>query len=128
MPISMAEAGAERERERERKESRAMPLRERVENGEGETLRFGGSEERAITVDRKVAEEEQKGETTVDNGIVTACFCSATFVTLRGSFGCCFVSSSVLSYNFHTGEIKSKYSFYPSRCLGKINLSFSYRL
>lgn len=85
MPISMAEAGAERERERERKESRAMPLRERVENGEGETLRFGGSEERAITVDRKVAEEEQKGETTVDNGIVTACFCSATFVTLRGS-------------------------------------------
>lgn len=72
MPISMAEAGAERERERERKESRAMPLRERVENGEGETLRFGGSEERAVTVDKKVPEEEENGETTVGSGIVIA--------------------------------------------------------
>ena len=51
-----------------------MSLRERVEKGEGEgeTLRFGGSEERAVTVDKKVPEEEENGETTVGSGIVIA--------------------------------------------------------
>lgn len=66
MPNSMAEAGGESAR----KESRAMSLRERT--GEGETVHFGGSVARAVTVDTSTAEKEEIVETTVGNGIVFA--------------------------------------------------------
>lgn len=63
----MAEAGAGRER----KESRAKSLRDRIRKGEGETLRFGGIEERAVMVDKEIPERELRGETVAGNGIVT---------------------------------------------------------
>ena len=86
----MAEAGGESAR----KESRAMSLRERTERGEGETVRFGGSVERAVIVDRSTAEKEEVVETTVGNGIANACFCS--LVTFARFFK---VESFLLSYS-----------------------------
>jgi len=49
-------------------------------------VRFAGSEERAVTVDRNMAGKEEIVETTVGNGIANGSFCSLRYLCaiLRG--------------------------------------------
>lgn len=64
MPMSMAEAGAEREKN----ESNAMSLREKMWEEERGRFRFGGRENCAVAIDEK----ELRAETVAaGNGIVS---------------------------------------------------------
>lgn len=91
MPMSMAEAGAERER----KERNAMSLREKIGKGECETLRFGGNEDCAVMVD-KVPVKELRAETVAGNGIVIALLFPICL------FGCCSFGSDCFFFRYAT--------------------------
>lgn len=114
----MAEAGAGRER----KESRAKSLREKIGKGEGETLRFGGIEERAVIVDKEIPERELRGETVAGNGIVNALLCAhlpdlSRFVrVLLFRVGLFLLSSSLFFFSFDNiffSEALLSFSLFP---------------